>query len=138
MALDKLKEKSEPATKEAEQEKPARKEQEYQVYHCSRKSTRMVTTNGRPVVFANNEFITSDKEVIEYLDKELKDPRLGITKGEKISSAEIDPMERARRKVIEEAIASGEVVANSGSSFSQQGGVKPLTSADVTTAAGSS
>jgi len=87
------------ATKAAVPNKDAVK---FQHYKASRPNVRMVTLTGKPITFINFQFITADKDVIEYLDSEI-DQGLGIiTKGKLMTAEEADPMAALKRKIIAE------------------------------------
>ncbi len=92
---------TEPA-KEPEIISPEVEEQKFQHYKSSRLSMRMITIKGKKIQFTGHQFITTDKDIIEYIDSEI---RLGlnvVTKGPLLTSAESDPMEQLRKKHIKE------------------------------------
>lgn len=68
-------------------------EKKYQHYASSRVSTRMLTKTGREIKFVNYQFITDDKDLIEYLNGEIAMGLRAITKGELLTHAESNPME---------------------------------------------
>lgn len=80
----------------------------YQHYTSARVSMRLVTTAGKPIIFTGYEFLTQNKDLIEYLDKEIKDGLPGITRGELVSLEDKDPMAALKRKIIAEHEAKKE------------------------------
>ena len=77
-------------------------EASFQQYKSSRHSTRMITPAGKKIAFMNFQFITSDQECIDYLDAEIEAGIRTITKGEKLTTKEIDPMARLKAEIIAE------------------------------------
>jgi hypothetical protein len=74
----------------------------FQHYISARPTMRMITPKGKPITFIGNTFITDDPEVIEYLDTELRNKALGITKGELMTAEEADPMAALKARIIAE------------------------------------
>lgn len=86
-------------------------ESKFQVYSSSRVSMRMLTEKGTRITFANYKFITSDPESIAYLDAEIKNGLQSVTKGEELSTAELDPMHAVKKKAVEDYLAQQAVIA---------------------------
>lgn len=78
-------------------------ETKFQQYSSSRMSMRLITDEGKKVNFCNYTFMTTDQDVIDYLDRE-KEVALRniIVKGEMVSAKEADPMEALKKKWIAE------------------------------------
>lgn len=77
----------------------------FQHYTCSRPSVKLTTPTGIRIAFTNYTYLTQDETVIEYLDKEIAAGLGIITKGELLSKEDSDPMERLRKKHIEDYLA---------------------------------
>lgn len=89
---------------------------EYQSYTSARISTCLVTPGGIRINFTDYSLYTKNEDVIEYLNKTIKDGCKAIKIGERLSADEINPAAAFKRKVIEEFKASQE-----GRDFSGQG-----------------
>lgn len=74
----------------------------FQHYTSAKPTMRMITKKGARITFIDHSFITADKECIRYLDLELTNPVLGITKGEAMTAEDADPMAALRAKIIAE------------------------------------
>ena len=74
----------------------------FQHYTSAKTTMRMITPKGARITFIDNSFVTSDSEVIRYLDRELKNPTLGITKGKLMTAEDADPMKALKAKIIAE------------------------------------
>lgn len=85
-----------------ETKKEQKDEKLFQQYNSSRISMRLLTKTGRPIIFAGYSFITSDQDLIEYLDEEIKLGLNCISKGEAVTSKEADPMSALKDKHIAE------------------------------------
>lgn len=72
---------------------PKQAEKKFQHYGSGRSSTRVVTTTGRRIDFTNHQFITGDKDLIDFLNGEIDAGLHGITKGQLMTSEEANPME---------------------------------------------
>lgn len=83
-------------------ETPKAPEKVFQHYKSSKASTRLITKTGGKINFAGYEFITDNESFIAYLDAEIANGMRSITKGEALTSDQIDPMAAYRRKVIKE------------------------------------
>lgn len=114
---------------------------EYQQYKCTRQSQRLITKEGIPITFSGYEFITKTKAIIKYLNSEIEKNGLpGITKGERLSSSERDPMGTLRLKHFAEfqemkeeervALARG-IIQNMGNTTPLEGRLNPVTSGQV-------
>lgn len=83
--------------------KAAAAEQEdiiYQQYKSAKPSTRIVTDKGIRIAFVGFELLTTDEQVIDYLDAQIKIHGLpGITKGEALTLADRDPMATLERQL---------------------------------------
>lgn len=75
---------------------------EFQTYKSSRRAMQMLTETGRKIRFTEFLFITKDRELIAYLDSEIELGSRDITKGEKVSTDERDPMAVLRAKHFKE------------------------------------
>jgi len=78
------------------------KKDEYQVFTSPKLSFRMMTPKGRRIYFIAGKCITKVKEEIEYLDSEIEAGIRFITKGEAITSEDLDPMVALRKRIIKE------------------------------------
>jgi len=74
----------------------------FQHYASSRRSMRMITEEGKAVIFINFKFITDDEDTIAYLDEEIRKGLRDVTKGELLTSEEADPMAGIKKAAIEE------------------------------------
>lgn len=83
---------------------PKVEEQRFQHYRSARPAMKMITEEGKKIVFTGFELVTKDKDIISYLDLQIKlrGSRLGIIKGELLTADEANPAEALRRKHIEE------------------------------------
>jgi hypothetical protein len=89
-------------------------------------SCRYIYKDGTEAVFVNGKYATGEQNRIEELDAEVaaRHPYIFTDKDKlQIDEKELDPMEALKKKIIAEAIASGEVVSSSSSS--DQSPVKP-------------
>lgn len=89
-------------TKEESQEpKSLVAEEKFQEYKSALSSVRLIT-DGKPgirITFTNFKLLTQTKEVIEYLNKEIKLGLPGITKGALLSLDDVNPMQTLRREM---------------------------------------
>ena len=104
---DTVKEPAKPVAVAAPASKPV--EKKYQHYASSRVSTRMLTKTGREIKFVNYQFITDDKDLIEYLNGEIDAGLKAITKGELLTHAESNPMEILKAALKKELEAEIEI-----------------------------
>ena len=74
-------------------------EEKFQEYKAARSSMRLITDGGIRITFTNFRLLTQTKEVIEYLDDQLKKGLQGITKGELLTMADVNPMATLRREM---------------------------------------
>ena len=61
----------------------------YQHYKSSRISMRMITPTGGRITFTGYEFITRDKDIIDFLDEEISKGLREVTKGELLTKESI-------------------------------------------------
>lgn len=125
-------------------------EKKYQHYASSRISMRLITLKGKKITFTNHQFITDDKDIIEYLDTEISNGLNVITKGKLMTHSESDPMAILRKKHFEEFQKEQDELAKKaalgiqddmgGAKTPEQiaAGAKPVSTSQVTNAAGSS
>ena len=73
-------------------------EASFQSYRSARIATKIVTITGITVNFTNHQFITNNKEIIAYLDEAIKAGLSGITRGDVVTSEDLDPMVALRKK----------------------------------------
>lgn len=73
-----------------------------QIYHSARTSINLISPKGRRIVFTHHSFQTSEKELIEYLNEEISQGLLGITKGDLVSAEATDPVAALREQIREE------------------------------------
>lgn len=78
---------------------------EYQCYASSRPSMQLITTKGKRIAFVSSQFITTDRDIIEYLDDEISRGLNLVTKGKPMTADEIDPMSALKKKHIAEYLA---------------------------------
>ena len=84
---------------------PKTEERKFQHYKSSRQAVKLISKTGRKIIFVNFQYLTCEKEIIEYLDEEIELGLNVITKGELLTSAEADPMASLKRKHIAEYLA---------------------------------
>ena len=84
---------------------------EYQQYTSSRSSMKMITKKGVPITFINYQYITDNKECIEYLNAEIAAGLNLVEKGDLVSSEEADPMSALKKRHIEEYLAEQAIEA---------------------------
>ena len=80
-------------------------EDTYQQYTSVRHGIRIITDKGIRCSFAGGDFVTKDPDVIAYFNEELsKQPSglPGIAKGELLTTSDLDPMEKLRKKFFAE------------------------------------
>jgi hypothetical protein len=80
-------------------------EQEFQQYKSARPAVRFVTSVGLRITFTNFQFLTQNPDAIDYLDLEIARGLQGITKGEVLTTSDLDPMQSMRKKVRAELLA---------------------------------
>lgn len=86
--------------KQLEAEGALAAEEQFQEYKASRPSVRLITTGGIRITFTNFRLLTQSAAAIAYLDEEIKSGGLpGITKGELLTMADVNPMQTLRREV---------------------------------------
>jgi hypothetical protein len=73
-------------------------EKEFCSYHSSRLATNLITPAGGKISFTGNQFITDNEDHIAYLDGEIKKGLPGVTKGDNVTSSDLDPMSGLRKK----------------------------------------
>ena len=91
--------------KAAADAKTAPVEQEFQQYKSARPAVRLVTSAGLRLTFTNFQFLTQNSDAINYLDSEIAKGLQGITKGEVLTTSDLDPMQSMRKKVRAELLA---------------------------------
>lgn len=123
-------------------------EKKFQHYKSSRQAMKMISKTGRKIIFVNYQYMTCEKDIIEYLNEEIELGLNVITKGELLTSEEADPMAALKRKHIAEYLAKKAeelknvalgVSKDMGSTKSKEAlasGAKPLSTTGVTTKAG--
>ena len=80
-------------------------EQVFQQYKSARPAIRLVTPTGLRITFTNFQFLTQNEEFIAYLDLEISRGLQGITKGDVLTTSDLDPMQSMRKKVRAELLA---------------------------------
>lgn len=100
-------------------------EPKFQHYSYSRVSTQLVTEKGKLIKFNNYEFITSDKECIDYLDEQIAGGLIGFAKGKLLTASEANPKERLKKEIIAEYLANQEKLKAPGRDFGKtEGAIK--------------
>ena len=79
---------------------------EYQTYRSTLTSHKMVTPGGKVLQVIGNQFVTNNEDDIAFLDAEIKAGFPYLTKGDVVTSEELDPMVALRKKIIAEYLAS--------------------------------
>ncbi len=74
----------------------------FQHYKAAKTSMRLISSLGTKITFINHEFITCDKDAIDYLNNEIERGLPGITKGELLTREEADPMTALKKQWEEE------------------------------------
>ena len=77
----------------------------YQVYKSTIANQRLITPTGRLIKIIGGQYITDNKEDIEFLDKEISSGFPYIKKEKEITSEDLDPMAVLRRQIREEVLA---------------------------------
>ena len=94
-------------------------EAQFQQYKSARPAVRLVTYSGLRLTFTNFQFLTQSEEAIDYLDSEIARGLQGISKGDVLTTSDLDPMQSMRKQVRAEllaeiqAAAANEAVGNS-------------------------
>lgn len=104
-ALDKLKDQTSSTAATTTAQQPAAEEKKFQMYHSSTPGICLMTPGGKKIAFSHHDLITDDEEVISYIDREIKAGMPFITKGELVTSEDLDPMASLKRKHFEEFLA---------------------------------
>lgn len=86
--------------------KNSQSEVKFQHYASSRDSVKLITTKGKKITFVNFQYITCDKDCIEYLNDEIDRGLNMITKGKLMTAEEADPMASLKKRHIEEYLAT--------------------------------
>ena len=123
-------------------------EKRFQHYASAKQSIQLLTERGKKICFIGFKFITDDPDCIEYLNREIKDLTLGITKGKLLTAEEADPMSAYKKKVIAEylakqieakkAEAAGEFQDMGSTAPGNKAAISPSSSREVTNAGPSS
>ena len=101
--LSKLTKKTTTEQKKISEPPVLKEEQEFACYNCTRNSTIVITPKGKRLAFSAHKFITADDEAIAYLDKQIANKSLpGITRGDNVTTSDMDPMQAMRKKFYEE------------------------------------
>lgn len=79
-----------------------KKTEKFQEYKSARVAVRMMTPEGIRITFTGHKFLTQNEAVIAYLDSEIKAGATHITKGEVLTTDDLDPMATLRREMKEE------------------------------------
>ena len=107
-----------------------KEERQYQTYFHSMSSSKMLTDKGTPIIFQEHKCYTDVQEVMDYLDKEIAGGLKLITKGELVTSEDLDPMAAIKKRVIAEYLKDQEKLAAAGKA---QAGSGIMSSAMLTT-----
>ena len=75
---------------------------EFQKYTSSRQAVRLITDNGFRITFTDHTFLTQNEGAIEYLDREIAKGLRSITKGDVLTTEDLDPMAVLRKKFFAE------------------------------------
>lgn len=111
-----------------------------QVFKSTIPFMNFIFPNGKPAIFQNGVFRTSNENEAQHLDYEISQghPHIYRDAQEKeVMSNEVDPISVLRKKIIDEYKAQLEAATNPANDMgnSQQGPVKPANSSDVAAAA---
>lgn len=105
------------------------------VFFARMSSCRYVFGDGSEAAFVGGRYTTDDPNKIAELNREIKlnHPHIYVDSAMvQVNSEDLDPMAVLKKRIIEEAIAAGELQrTNPTESFSQQGALKPSSSADL-------
>jgi hypothetical protein len=104
------------------------------VYYSRMSSSRYVFPDGSEAAFIGGRYTTDDKNKIAHLDTEIKkgNPHIFIDPSlVQMEASDLDPMEVIKKRIIAEAIASGEIQRTSSSSDYKQEALKPSSSSDL-------
>lgn len=108
-------------------------EKTFQVYTSSMKSHRIIRPDGKPLHFNDYKYVTDDEGDIEYLDEEIRKGFRYVTKGDKVTAAEANPVlalkEQWKREAIAEYLAKEQEELKE--STSDTSTVKPASTADL-------
>ena len=86
-------------------------EAQFQQYKSARPAVRLVTYSGLRLTFTNFQFLTQSEEAIDYLDSEIAKGLQGISKGDVLTTSDLDPMQSMRKQVRAELLAELKVAA---------------------------
>lgn len=84
---------------------PKVEEKKFQHYAYSKACTQMITEEGKKFSFVAGKLITDDKEIINYLDEQIRAGLNTITKGALLSAKESDPMRAVKAAAVADYIA---------------------------------
>ena len=76
--------------------------EKFQVYTSAKQSFRMVTPEGKVLLFIGGRLMTKEPKAIAYLDEEIAEGCRFLTKGEPMTAAEADPIASLRQRIIAE------------------------------------
>jgi|TARA_R110000764_G_scaffold58467_8_gene127122 hypothetical protein len=86
-------------------------EAQFQQYKSARPAVRLVTYSGLRLTFTNFQFLTQSEEAIDYLDSEIAKGLQGISKGDVLTTSDLDPMQSMRKQVRAELLAEIQAAA---------------------------
>ena len=87
---------------EVQADAEAKPEKTYQHYTSAKPAMKLLTTKGKLIIFTHHNYITDDEECIDYLDAEIKLGLNAVTRGDRLTSAEADPMASFKAQIIKE------------------------------------
>lgn len=87
-------------------------EETFRVFKSSRSSTRLITDKGFRITFTAYQYITQNKDAIEYLEKCIAEGVPGISDAGTTTAEELNPENAARKKYFAEFLAMQEELAN--------------------------
>lgn len=129
--LDKLKGTTAPA-------QPAQ-EEEFQQYNSAKPSVRLITEAGFRITFTNYTYLTQNEDAISYLDRQIASGLQGITKGEVVTTSDLDPMAKLRKELeakireelAQEAANAAKGITRDMGDTESKAGIKVATAKDV-------
>lgn len=93
-------------TTEPKTEVKAKAEPEnFQEYKSAKSAMRLVTADGFRITFTNFRYLTQNSNVIAYLDAEIANGMHSITKGDVVTTEDLDPNAAIKRQAVADYIA---------------------------------
>lgn len=77
----------------------SKQEEEFQQYKSAKPSIRLITEKGFRITFTNYTYLTQNEDAIAYLDRQIEAGLQGVTKGEVLTTSDLNPMAKLRKEL---------------------------------------